>query len=299
MRWEIMFSWDDLRYFAEVARAKSLSGAASKLGVSHTTVARRVQALEGSLKARLFEKTPTGYVPTPAGKQIILLAEQVESICISAMETVAGQDTVLTGAVRVAAPEGFGSQFIGKRLDRFYKEYSGIDLEIVTSTQFVSISKHDADIVITFSRPRAGRLVARKLTDYAFRLYGSREYLKQFRPIRHIEDLREHTLIGFVNDLISPQLNYFDELLPDARTKLRSSNINGQLSAVEAGLGLAVLPCYMATGLTGLDVVLPEEVAVTRSFWISMHENMRHIRRVMAVWDWIQEVVKEERALLM
>ncbi len=293
-----MFSWDDLRFFLEVARAQSLSGAAAKLGVSHTTVARRVQALEASLKTRLFEKTPTGYLSTPAGKKIILLAEKVESVCISAMEAVAGQDTILTGTVRIAAPEGFGSEFLGNHVDRFYKQYPGIDLEIVAGTQFVSISKHEADIAIAFVRPRSGRLVARKLTDYTFRLYGAREYLKRFRPIRHIEDLRDHTLIGFISDLISPQLNYLDDLLPDARIKLRSSNINVHLAAVEAGLGLGVLPSYMATRLASLDVVLPDEIKVTRNFWVSMHEDMRHIRRVIAVWDWIQKVVKEERALI-
>jgi len=294
-----MFNWDDLRIFTEVARTRSLSAAARKLGVNHTTIARRVQALEGALKTRLFEKTPTGYLTTPAGTRLVDLAEQMEAISMSATELVAEQDTVLTGTVRVGVPEGFGTQFLGTRADQFYLRNPGIDLEIVAGTQFLSISKREADLAITLSRPRVGRLVARKLTDYTLRLYGSQTYLEQRPEIKHVDDLKDHTLIGYIDDLIyAPQLRYLDEILPKARVKLRSSSINAQLAAVESGLGLCVLPSFMAAAKKNLHAVLPREIEIARTFWLSMHQDLRHVRRVAAVWDWLVDIVAKEQPLL-
>lgn len=295
-----MFDWNDLRFFLEVARARSLSAAARKLGVNHTTVARRVQSLEGSLRTRLFEKTPSGYLLTSTGTDLLKQAEKIESANLAVAESVGGQNAVLTGNVRLGVPEGFGTQFIAPRLKDFYRRYPGIDLELVAGPQFLSISKREVDLAVTLSRPQVGRLIARKLTDYALKLYATRDYLKRHAPIRDVEDLRGHTLIGYIDDLIyAPQLRYLDEILPDARVKLRSSSINAQVAAAESGLGLSVLHCFGASQRKALQVVLREQIAVKRSFWLSMHQDLRHIRRVNAVWEWMLETVAQNQKLLL
>lgn len=294
-----MFNWDDLRFFIAVTRAKSLSAAATKLGMNHTTVARRIQALEESLAVRLFDKTPAGYVLTPTGAQLLKVAEHVETTCISAQEMFAGENPTLTGTVRLSVPEGFGSQFLTRHLGDFYKNYPGIDLEIMALPHLLSISKREADLAVTLFRPDTGRLITRELTDYTMHLYGTREYVKRAPPINSVDDLKKHSLISNIDDLIySQQMRYLDETIPDAHVRLRIKGINAQLTAVESGVGLAILPYFMAVNRKNFVAVLPDKVTITRSVWLAMHEDMRHVGRVMAVWDWIKQIVIANRSSL-
>jgi DNA-binding transcriptional LysR family regulator len=281
-----MFDWNDLRFFIEVTRARSLSGAAAKLGVNHTTVARRIQALEESLAVQLFDKTPAGYKLTATGTQLLRLAERVESACISAEELLAGQDPMETGVVRLSVPEGFGAHFLAKRLGEFHKLHPRIELEIVALPEELSISKREAHIAITLTKPSVGRLVARALTNYTLHLYATRTYLRKAPPARSLADLKQHQMI--TNIVSVPQYDFLAEILSDVQAKLRFKSINAQLSAVEAGLGISLMPRYMAGSRKSLAPVLPEQARVTRTFWMSMHEDMRHVRRVMTVWDWLK-----------
>lgn len=293
-----MYDWNDLRFFLEVVRRGKLTGAATVLDVNHTTVARRIEALEQGLGAQLFTKTPGGYLLTATGAQLVQMAEDVESRCVHIANAVGRQDEVLRGSIRIGVPEGFGSRFLAPRMAQFYAQHPGIDVELVAGTQFLSISKREADLAITLSRPRAGRVVAGKLADYALHLYGSTDYLKGKPAIKAIADLRNHDLIGYVEDLIfAPQLRYLDELEPQARVKFRSSSINAQFAAANSGLGLSILPAFMTEG-TRLKLVLQDEIAIRRSFWISMHEDFTHVERVTVVRDWIRKVVTEEQHVL-
>jgi DNA-binding transcriptional LysR family regulator len=293
-----MFNWDDLRFFMAVARSRSLSSAAGKLGVTHTTVARRIQALEAALKTRLFEHAATGYMPSAPGKQLMAFTESMESAFASIEEAVAVQDILLTGTVRLGLPEGLGLGFLMARLGRFYELHSGIDLEIVTGAHFLNITKRDMDIAITPSRPRVGTLIARKLTDYTLQLYGSESYLQRHEPPSRVQDLHQHSLIGYIEDLIyAPQLPYLDQMLPQARVRLRSSSINGQFAAIEAGLGLGILPSYMTSG-SNLKPVLCDDINGKLSVWISTHRDLRHIRRISEVWEWLVALVGEEKETL-
>lgn len=294
-----MYDWNDLRFFLEVVRRGKLTGAAAVLDVNHTTVARRIEALEQRLGAHLFHKTPGGYLLTAAGAELVHMAEDVESRCVRIANSIGKQDEVLRGSIRVGVPEGFGSRFLAPRMAQFYALYPGIDVELVAGTQFLSISKREADLAITLSRPRMGRVVAGKLCDYMLHLYGSGSYLKRKPAIKTIADLNDHALIGYVDDLIyAPQLRYLDEVVPQARVKFRSSSINAQFAAADAGLGLSVLPAFMTEG-TRLKLVLENEIAIRRSFWISLHEDFTHMERVTVVRDWIRKVVTEEQHVLL
>lgn len=293
-----MFNWDDLRFFMAVARNSSLSSAATKLGVTHTTVARRIQALEAALKTRLFEHAASGYVPSSSGRQLMAFTEGIESAFASIEEAVAVQDGLLTGNVRLGVPEGFGLGFLVARTGRFYELHAGVDLEIVTGAHFVNVTKRDVDIAITPSRPRVGTFIARKLTDYTLQLYAAESYLQQSAPITRLEDLQHHQLIAYIDDLVyAPQLPYLNQMLPQARIRFRSSSVNAQFAAVEAGLGLGILPSYM-TLRSGLKPVLCDQINGKFSIWLSTHRDLRHVRRISAVWDWLVALVDEDREIL-
>jgi DNA-binding transcriptional LysR family regulator len=290
-----MFDWGNLRPFLEVARAKSLTHAARKLGVDHTTVARRIHVLEKALAVRLFDRTPTGYTLTAAGAQLVSLAEKVESACISAEEMIGAEDPMLRGTVRLSVPEGFGAQFLTKHLGSFQADHPEVALEVVALRTPLSISKREADISITLDQPSVGRLITRLLTTYTMRIYATPGYLERAPPVSRLEDLRKLEIIK--NLAPGPEPDPLEEILPAVEARLAFVSMNAQLAAVEERLGASLLPDYMTAG-RNLVAVLPEEARVTRTFWVTMHEDMRHVQRVKLVWEWLKRVVAgDHRAL--
>ncbi|MGX1101312.1 LysR family transcriptional regulator [Amorphus sp. MBR-141] len=292
--------WNDLRYFLAVARQGRLTVAARMLGVDHATVSRRVNALEQALDTRLFERSPRGYAMTEAGERLLLHAEKIESAAAEMQSEIGGEKLALSGAVRIGAPDGFGSYFLAPRIGALMRRYPGLELQIVAMPRIFSLSKREADIAISLARPREGRLVSRKLTDYQLHLYASKAYLAACPPIAARGDLVGHPLIGYISDLIfAPELDYLPEILADRPPALTSSNLIAQMRATQIGAGLCVLPDFMAGEAPNLVRILPEEIALTRTFWLIVHADLRDTARVRTVADFIAERVAAERKLLL
>ena len=183
------FDWNDLRFFLAVARAGRLTVAARQLEADHTTVSRRISALEHALKTKLFERRPQGYALTEAGERLLSKAESMESQALAVASEIGGSDLALSGTVRVGAPDGFGTYFLAAELGALAERHPGLVLQLVALPRTFSLSKREADIAITLEQPTEGRLVSRKLTDYRLRLYASEAYLERHGPIRELADL--------------------------------------------------------------------------------------------------------------
>ncbi|MBW3617071.1 MAG: LysR family transcriptional regulator [Proteobacteria bacterium] len=293
------FDWNNLRAFLAVARTGRLTAAAARLRADHATVSRHIGALEGSLKARLFDRSPTGYSLTPQGERLLATAEQIEALTLTASSEVRGADLSVSGTVRIGAPEGFGSYFLAPRLAALAEAHPDLEIELVAIPGVLSLSKREADIAVALSRPREGRLVARKLTDYSLSLYGAPSYLEARPPLTTRADMSAHRFIGYIEDLLyAPELDYMDA--PDAQiaVQLRSSNLIAQLRAACAGAGLCVLPDFIAASEPGLLRVLPGQVGLTRSFWLLTHADLKGLARVRAVADFITGAVQAARSEL-
>jgi DNA-binding transcriptional LysR family regulator len=292
-------TWDDLRYFLELARHGRLLRAARRLGVDHTTVGRRIDELEKALGCRLFESTRAGYVLTEAGRHLLVHAERVESSIELLHEDAAGQGQRVSGTVRIGTPEGFGTTFLAPRLGQLLHERPDLDVELLTLARFPSLATREADIIVTLDPPQQGRYIASRLTDYTYGLFASKEYLRRHGAIRRAEDLADHALVGYIEELLlSPQLRYLDELAPRHRLRIASSGMLAQLAAVRAGIGVGVLAHYLAAG-TGLVPVLPAEASWCRTFWLATHADWYRLRRVRAVWDFMRQSVDAERDLFL
>lgn len=293
--------WDDLRFFLEVARTRTASGAARRLGVDYTTVSRRVRALEQALGALLFEKSrATGFVLTVEGQRLLGHAETLESTLQAACEQVSGTRLGLSGHVRIGCTEGFGSYFVTTQMSRFLERYPHISADILPVPHFVSLSRREADIAITLERPERGPYVCSKLCDYRLRLYASPEYLARHAPIQRREDLAGHPFITYVEDLaFSPKLLYLNDLLPGAMSQLRSTSVIAQYQAALQGRALAILPCFLVAGDARLQAVLPEEVEVTRQFWIYYSEDLRRLKRITLVAEYLHQCADLNRDWLM
>lgn len=290
-------NWDDVRVFLAVVRSGQLLGAARALGINHATAARRIDALEAALSTRLLVRRTNGTSLSAEGEKFLAFAERMESEMLGAQEAVAARDLALSGTVRIGAPDGFGVGYLAPRLGLLAEKYPGLRLELVPVPRTFSLSRREADIAVTLELPREGRLKARKLVDYALGLYASEAYLAQHPAPAATEDLRQHRLVGYVEDLIfSPALDYTAEVLKGWTSDVSVSSALGQFEAVRAGSGIGILHTFMARRDPTLRQVLPPMV-LRRSYWLVIHEDLRQVRRVAAVAEWLAEIAAADRAL--
>jgi DNA-binding transcriptional LysR family regulator len=290
-------NWEDLRYFLVLSRTASFVSAANHLKVTHSTVARRISALEAALQTQLFLRTGKGCRLTPAGEKLVPLAEQMESTVVNLEGSIAGKDSQLSGAVRIGAPDGLGNTILAPCLSAFQKRHPALEIELIAVPRYYSLAKREIDILITVAKPQTGNIVARKLTDYRFGLFAAAEYLEGRPPIRRIEDLRGHRFIGYIEDLLYDQsLNIKEEFLSGLKTSFRSSTVLGQLKAVVSGAGIGIIPYFMAAGQKSLVPVLPEH-SVERKFWLQVHPDARQLARVQATMAFLVERIASHRGL--
>lgn len=290
------FNWNDLRYFLAVARAGTLTTAAQRMRADHSTVSRRITALEEALRVTLFERRPSGFTLTVHGERLKQTAEAMESAAVVAQSSLAGANLSLSGAVRVGAPDGFGNCFLAPRIGGLCQQHPELEVQLVAMPRVFSLSKREADLAISLSRPREGRLYARKLTDYRLSLYATAGYLESHPPIERRRDLAGgHSFIGYIDDLIfAPELDYI-EAVGEIAPRIKSSSLVAQLRATLAGAGLCILPHFIAREYPSLLQVLPEDVTMVRSFWLLVHEDMRSLARISVTADFIADLVRRDQ----
>ena len=294
-------NWNDLKFFLEVARTKTASLASRRLGVDYTTVSRRISALEKSLNTLLFAQSKhAGYVLTPDGERLQEHAEVVENAMFLALEGVVDSSGELSGRIRLGCTEGLGGHFLAPHLARFQKKHPQINIDVLAVPHFINLSKREADIAISLERPGKGPYVSSKLCDYRLKLYATPQYLEKNPPITSAKDLNRHAFVSYVEDLtFSEELHYLQYYLNRPKTPLCFTGVLGQYQAALAGQHLSILPCFIVGDDPRLVEVLGDEVMVTNSFWISCHEDLRSLRRVRALWDYLKKVAEQERALLL
>ena len=290
------FDWDDLRFFLAVARAGTLTLAASRLKTDHATVSRRITGLETALKAQLFERRPQGTPLTDAGTRLLASAETIETAAVSAQNTIGDANLALSGVVRIAAPDGFGTLFLSARLARLNALYPDLTIQLVSIPRAVSVSKREADIAVVINPPEEGRLRVKKLTNYALHFYASAGYLAEHGAPDSLDALKSHRLITYVPDLLfSAELNFMPELFGPAYRRFECASALGQLEAVKTGAGIGILHDYTASADASLIKLLPDH-SFSRAYWIVTHADSKDLLRIRTIVDFITEEVKAARA---
>jgi DNA-binding transcriptional LysR family regulator len=288
-------NWDDLRVFLTLAREGTLTTAAKALGVSHPTVARRVQALEKDIGARLFERLPDRFVPTSAGEQLLSDAEAMEKAALSIDRRSAGLSDTVSGMVRVSAGEAMAA-LLARHLPWLRERLARIEFELVASHTLANLSRREADLLIREQVPEPGDIVARKLGRVAYAVYASAELAAHRRPS---SSLRELPWIGFDEDhTYMPGQRWLQERLDGVRPVIRGNNWLVLHEAARGGAGFAVLPCYLGDpdpALRRLGGVIADVFA---DQWLLVHRDLRALPRVRAVMDALIELFRRERALL-
>lgn len=292
-------NWDDVRIFLAVARAGQILAAARRLGINHATVGRRVSALEEALETRLIIRRTNGCELTPEGEIFLAASERMETEMLAAQANVGHVDAALAGTVRIGAPDGFGVSFLAPRLGALVARHPALKIQLVPVPRAFSLSQREADIAITIERPVEGRLISAKLTNYTLGVYASRAYLAENGTPSDVETLRQHRLIGYVEDLLyTPSLNFSHEVFRGADTTFEISSAIGQTEAVRSGAGIGILHDYIARNDDDLVRILPD-IRLERTYWTIIHESARELARVRAVVAYLQEIVEAERAVFL
>lgn len=281
--------WDGVRTFLAAARQGKFLAAARVLQVNQATVARRIAALEQSLQSTLFERSTTGVILTDAGQRLMIHAERMESEVLQAEVELHRKDVALAGPVRIGAPDGITTYFLIPHLVGLMERYPKIDIQLVPMPLSVSLARREVDIAITLDEPEAGRVVARRLTDYRLGIFASRAYIARYGLPKTVEDLAQHRLIGYVEThAFSSALGYVADLFAGHHTAFECASAVGQVEAVRRGLGLGVLHHFIAAGFEDVVQVLPERSAI-RTYRLVIHEDVRSLGRIRAVVEHITE----------
>jgi DNA-binding transcriptional LysR family regulator len=284
---------DDLLYLLALARTGRVGDAAQRLGVEHTTVSRRVAALEKSVGRRLVDRTSQGWLLTDDGEQLIVHAEKIESALHGVDQlAVSPRSLSLGGTVRIAATDGIGSTVVAEALVELRRAHPRLEIELTTATRRFDVTSKDYDVAITLQRQHSQRLAVMRLTDYSLGLYATGGYLEAHPAVHHREDLAHHALAWYIDSLLDiPELDVFDTSVIPQRRVLRSSNIFGQLSFVTAGGGIGLLPRYLASQYPQLQRVLPDEVSARLTFWLVARKQSLGLARVQAAVECLTRYV--------
>ncbi len=284
--------WGNLRFFLELVRTGSLSAAARRLGVDRNTVARRVAALEEEIGLSLFERGPQGWGRTPAGQELAELAGRVEEDVLALARHVDARDSAPSGTVRLTTAAQLAVNLLVPALPLLKERHPGLVLEIAADQRSFDLTRREADLALRMGRPRDAGLVTRKLSDVGYRFYASRAHLAGRRGS---VDFANDAFLGFDDSLAStPQERWLARLAPERRVVFRSNSTASLQVAARLGVGVAMLPCYLADPDPGLSRLEGPE-PVDHELWLLVHGDLRRAPRVRAVIEWVDELVEKAR----
>ncbi len=260
---------DDLLVLLAVGRTGRYVSAADELGLNHTTISRRIAALEHALGGRVLMRGAGGWELTELGREALAAAETIES----AVRTLAsGTDgaRVLEGVVRMSATDGFSAYLAAPAIAQVQREHPKVTVEIITATRRASLQRSSLDIEVVVGKPQVRRAEAIALGDYTLALYASESYLAAHGSPESVADLSNHPLVYFIDSMLQvDDLDLAPTLFaPTMRESISSTNVFVHVEATRAAAGIGLLPCFMADRHADLIRVLPDEVAVQLTYWL-------------------------------
>lgn len=284
--------WDDIRYFLAAAHSGSLSAASRLLGSNQPTVGRRIASLEQSLGLRLFRRHRQGLALTDDGLRILESAMAMDAAAAGLQRAGPCADAELRGTVRIAAPEGLAVWLLAPALADLARTHPELDLVLQPSTASADLARGEADIAVRLYRPKAGDLVVHRLREMGFGLYASAKYLQRHGVPTSVAALNEHRLIAYGEQLSEHAENrWLVSLVANGRWVFKSDNTATRIATTEAGTGIAVLPHLLAAQFPSLQRILPDQEAPTRTIWLVVHRDLRHVARVRTVMEFLADVI--------
>lgn len=282
-----MFDWENLRYFMEVARAGTLSGAARTLRVDHATVSRRLGVLEAELQMQLVERLPRACRLTASGAQILELAQRMETAAFGISRHARAHQAPLDAKVTLSAPPVLATHFLAHHLADLRATHPRIQLAVLAQPQQVSLSRREADIALRLVRPKESSNVIRRIGRMPFALYAQRDYAASVAPA-------DWTFIAYDDSLADmPQQRWLLEIAGSRLVACELSDISSHLAAARAGAGVAGLPCFVGDADANLVRLEHEGDNFAREIWLVVHRDLRRLRPVRVVMDYVVSIISQ------
>ena len=290
-------NWEALQTFLAVARTGRISAAARRLGVEHTTVARRVAALEADLGVPLFYRTSTGYALTAHGRSAVAQAEAMEHAALALVARARENSDTLAGRVRIAMAPEFASHWFAPRLTPFRAQYPEIELHVLVGTRQRDLSRGEAELAIQSPRPRQQQLVAVRIGRAALGLYASKAVARDRRwQVTTGETLRGLPLLTYTSAFqMLQEAKWFQSLLAEVGVGLETNSTHVLLAAARAGVGIAVLPRFVARWHD--DLVRVSEDVANHEVWLITHPEFRRDPKVRAAASFVKRIASEPDGL--
>lgn len=277
--------WDGLRYFRALASTRTLTAAAQRLRVQHTTVARRIDQLEHALGARLFLRNPRGYVLTSVGEALLESVEAINARVDDVARLAGGEDLEVAGEVRIATADLLATHVVVPALRPLVESTPQLDLAVVSDTRMHELSSREADLAVRLGQSSEAHLVSKHLGRVGFGVYAKRGTTKRL-------ELAKACFVGFDDSVgRQPHDTWLASNAPEARVVFRANRQQTLIEAVRHGVGVGILPCIAADNDAALVRVLGPAEVFSRDLYLVMHPDVRHTRRVRAVIDAIARFV--------
>jgi DNA-binding transcriptional LysR family regulator len=283
-------AWDLYRSFLAVVQEGSLTAASRLLALTQPTVGRHVADLERALGQTLFVRGPTGLSPTPAALAIVPHAAAMAASAEALVRAASAAPEAEDGVVRLTASDFVGSEVLPPMLTAFREAHPGVVIELLASNANQDLSRRDADIAVRMARPTQGALLARKIGDITVGLFAHRRYVERHGRPESVEQLPRHAVIGF--DAIpfglrtAGLLNIGRDLFA-----LRSDSEHARLAALRAGFGIGGCQAQVAARDPDLLPVLPDQIRFPLEMWLVMHEDLKSLRRVRLLYDFLADAL--------
>jgi len=273
----------DLLILLAVSRTGRFTTAAESLGLNHTTVSRRIAALEQTLGGRVLSRTVGGWELTELGGKAVTAAERVES-AVGLLSGNTESKNRLSGVVRMSATDGFSAYIAAPAVAALQRQHPNLSVEIVTVTRRALQHRSGLDIEVVVGEPQVHRAEAFRLGHYVLGMYASRAYLAEHGEPSTVEEVTRHPLVYFVDSMLQvDELDAPRRLVPSMRDSLSSTNVFVHVEATRAGAGIGFLPCFMADQHPDLVRLLPGEFKEQLPYWMVLRRDSLRQPAVAAV----------------
>jgi DNA-binding transcriptional LysR family regulator len=280
-------AWDDFRLIKAIAERRALPAAATSLGLNHSTVFRRLGQIEEALGVKLFERHRSGYVATPAGDEMAQLAERVDSDITAFARKLAGQEIKPAGELRVTTNDTLLVDLLTPVFAAFLAQCPDIRLDILLSNQSLNLSKRDADVAIRATDNPPETLVGRRAARIAWALYGRASEFSDAGDVG-IESLWERNWVSLGDQFTMLRaVRYLSQHVAPERIVYKVNTVLGLAEAVEAGIGIGFVPCFIADTKPGLTRLAAPDPGFAADLWLLTHPDLRHSPRVRLFLDFM------------
>jgi len=285
--------WDKIRIFLNVAEAGSFTRAGDDIGLSQSAVSRQISALERELKAPLFHRHARGLILTEQGDLLFRAARDMKLRLENTRARLVETSERPSGDLRVTTTVGLGSSWLAGRISEFLDLYPDVRVELVLTNEELDLAMREADIAIRMRRPAQPDLIQRRLFTVHYHAFASPDYVKRFGEPKTIADLDEHRLVSFGGNEPSYLLatHYLANIGREGEDRrpvhFTVNNITALHKAMEAGIGVGILPDYAVEGDESLVQVMREVEMPTMESYLVYAEEMRTVARVQAFRDFL------------